>query len=106
MDKFVKGEVPAPLEADARGMLHMDIGPRPEGAMRPLHCQLTPEEFGMIRWAANRTLDDQKKVIPLQDFYRHALFCQLREVVKLQVQRGKIIPPNIAQFVGEYFRGK
>ena len=91
------GEIHAQGEVSERGELLPD---------RQLHCGLSREEFSMIRWAANRTQGTQGGPLPLGEFYRLALFKQIRSVVQDQVARGKSIPPNIAQFVGEYFRGK
>lgn len=74
--------------------------------IRPVHADLTIEEFGIVRWAAQRTNNPKcGGGISLADFFKLAIMNQVKAACASQVARGKDVPANIAFHVTENTRG-
>ena len=68
----------------------------PSGEIKLLKASLTPEEFGAIRWAAARS---GRPALPLADFFRRALFNEVRAVIRQEIEHGHPIPANVAHLI-------
>ena len=74
--------------------------------IRPIHADVTLEEFGMVRWAAQRTPNSKTGGgISLAEFFKLAVMNQIKSVVKSRIDAGRDVPPNIAFAVTENTRG-
>ena len=74
--------------------------------IRPVHADLTVEEFGMVRWAAQRTQNPKSGGgISLAEFFKLAIMNQIKAACDNQIARGKYVPANIAFAVTENTRG-
>jgi hypothetical protein len=73
-------------------------GEKSPSPFRDLKCTLTREEFGAVRWAANRA---GKPAMSLAEFFRAAVGEKARAVLRAEIARGKSIPPDIAATMDE-----
>ncbi|MGO8839206.1 MAG: hypothetical protein ACLQAH_09075 [Limisphaerales bacterium] len=76
------------------------------GQFRVMKTTLSHVEFSAVRWAAARAgwrsaTGVPANSMPIGEFFRRALFAQVREVVRTEINKGKSVPPNVAAVTQE-----